>query len=98
MSDEPAALQRWHAVVESKARPLDELLADDVVFRSRAAFALREGRALTNSYLIEVVRILGPTMRYTGQWHDQASAMLAACSAWSGPAGGLADHAGRLIR
>ena len=36
MSDQPAPLHRWHAVVESKDPTLlDDLLADEVVFRSR---------------------------------------------------------------
>jgi hypothetical protein len=44
MSDQPAALRRWHAVVESKNPvPLDDLLADEVVFRSLAVFAPQEG-------------------------------------------------------
>jgi hypothetical protein len=77
MSDEPAALRRWHAVVASKDPALlDDLLADDVVFRSPAVFAPQEGKALTTSYLSAAVKVLGPTMRYTGQWHDQASAVL----------------------
>jgi hypothetical protein len=63
MSDEPAALRRWHAMVASKDPALlGDLLADDAVFRSPAVFA---------------------------PWRVEA---------WSGPAGGLADYAGRLIR
>jgi hypothetical protein len=35
MSDQPGPLHRWHAVVESKDPALlDDLLADEVVFRS----------------------------------------------------------------
>jgi hypothetical protein len=77
MTDQPAPLRRWHAVVESKDPALlDDLLADDVVFRSPAVFAPQEGRALTTSYLSAAVRVLGPTLRYVGQWHDHASAVL----------------------
>ena len=77
MSDEPAALRRWHAVVASKDPALlDDLLADDVVFRSPAVFAPQEGKALTTSYLSAAVRVIGPTMRYTGQWYDQVGAVL----------------------
>ena len=77
MTDQPAPLRRWHAVVESKDPALlDDLLADEVVFRSPAVFAPQEGRALTTSYLSAAVRVLGPTLRYVSQWHDHASAVL----------------------
>jgi hypothetical protein len=77
MSDQPAALSRWHAVVESKDPALlDDLLADEVVFRSPAVFAPQEGKALTSSYLSAALRILGPSLRYVSQWHDDASAVL----------------------
>jgi SnoaL-like protein len=77
MSDQPAPLHRWHAVVESKDPALlDGLLADEVVFRSPAVFAPQEGRALTTRYLSAALRVLGPSSRYVSQWHDQASAVL----------------------
>jgi hypothetical protein len=48
MSDVPAALRAWRAVVESHDLALlDSLLADDVVFRSPAVFAPQEGKAST---------------------------------------------------
>lgn len=77
MSDQPAALSRWHAVVESKNPALlDDLLADEVVFRSPAVFTPVEGRALTSSYLSAALKVLGPSLRYVGQWHDHVSAVL----------------------
>lgn len=77
MSDHPAPLRRWHAVVESKDPALlDELLADEVVFRSPAVFASQEGKALTASYLTAALKVLGPSLRYVSQWHDQGSAVL----------------------
>lgn len=77
MSDQPAALRRWRAVVTSKNPALlDDLLADDVVFRSRAVFAPQEGKLLTAGYLAAALKVLGPSLRYVGQWHDQASAVL----------------------
>ena len=77
MSDQPAPLRRWHAVVESKNPALlDELLADEVVFRSPAVFAPQEGKALTASYLTAALKVLGPSLRYVSQWHDDASAVL----------------------
>jgi hypothetical protein len=77
MSDQPAALRRWHAMVTSKNPALlDDLLADDVIFRSPAVFAPQEGKALTTSYLSAAVKVLGPSLRYVSQWYDQASAVL----------------------
>jgi hypothetical protein len=77
MSDQPAPLSRWHAVVESKDPALlDDLLADEVVFRSPAVFAPQQGKALTSSYLSAALKVLGPSLRYVGQWHDNASAVL----------------------
>jgi len=77
MSDQPAPLRRWHAVVESKDPALlDELLADQVVFRSPAVFAPQEGKALTTGYLTAALKVLGPSLRYVSQWHDDASAVL----------------------
>jgi hypothetical protein len=77
MSDQPEALRRWHAVVAAKDPALlDDLLADDVVFRSPAVFAPQEGKALTAGYLRAALKVLGPSLRYTGQWHDQAGAVL----------------------
>jgi hypothetical protein len=77
MSEQPAALRAWHAVVES-ADPalLDDLLADDVVFRSPAVFTPQQGKAVTTHYLSSAIVVLGPTLRYVAQWHDQASAVL----------------------
>ena len=77
MPDQPAALRRWHAVVTSKNPALlDDLLADDVVFRSPAVFAPQEGKPLTAGYLTAALKVLGPSLRYVSQWHDQASAVL----------------------
>jgi hypothetical protein len=55
---------------------LDDLLADEVVFRSPAVFAPQEGKALTTTYLTAALKVLGPTLRYVSQWHDHASAVL----------------------
>jgi hypothetical protein len=77
MPDQPAALRSWHAVVESRnVSLLDDLLADDVVFRSPAVFAPQEGKELTTLYLSGAVAVLGPTLRYVAQWHDDSSAVL----------------------
>jgi hypothetical protein len=77
MSDQPAALSRWHAVVESNDPALlSDLLADEVVFRSPAVFAPQEGKALTSTYLSAALKVLGPSLRYVSQWQDDASAVL----------------------
>jgi hypothetical protein len=77
MPELPAALRSWHAVVESRDPALlDDLLADDVVFRSPAVFTPQEGKAVTTHYLSSAIAVLGPSLRYVGQWHDQSSAVL----------------------
>ncbi len=77
MPDQPAAVRSWHDVVRSgDPALLDDLLADDVVFRSPAVFAPQEGRAVTTRYLTSAMAVLGPTLRYTGEWYDQTSAVL----------------------
>jgi hypothetical protein len=77
MSDHTAALSRWHAVAESRNPALlDDLLADEVVFRSPVVFDPVEGKALTCSYLSAALKVLGPSLRYVSQWHDHASAVL----------------------
>jgi SnoaL-like domain len=77
MSDQPAALRHWHAVVTSENPALlDDLLADDVSFRSPAVFAPQRGKALTTSYLSAAMKVLGPSLRYVSQWRDEDSAVL----------------------
>ena len=77
MSEQPAALRAWHAVVESgNPALLDDLLADDVVFRSPAVFTPQHGKAVTTHYLSSALVVLGPSLQYVGQWHDQTSAVL----------------------
>ncbi|HEX9035325.1 MAG TPA: nuclear transport factor 2 family protein [Streptosporangiaceae bacterium] len=77
MSDQPSALRSWHAVIESRDLPaLDDLLADDVVFRSPVVFTPQEGKAVTLAYLTAAMAVLGPSLRYLHQWHDEASAVL----------------------
>jgi hypothetical protein len=77
MSELPAALRSWHAVVESRNLALlDDLLADDVVFRSPAVFTPQHGKAVTAHYLSSALAVLAPTLRYVGEWYDQTSAVL----------------------
>jgi hypothetical protein len=77
MSDQPAALRSWHAVVESRDLALlDDLLADEVVFWSPAVFKPQEGKVVTVAYLTAANAVLGPTLRYVHQWYDEGSAVL----------------------
>ena len=77
MADQPAAVRAWHAVVKARDPALLEgLLADDVVFRSPAVFAPQPGKALTAHYLSCAMAVLGPSLRYVGEWHDDSSAVL----------------------
>jgi hypothetical protein len=46
------------------------------VFQSPAVFAPQAGKALTISYLSAALTVLGPSLRYVSQWHDQGSAVL----------------------
>jgi hypothetical protein len=77
MTDQPAAVRTWHAIVASgDPAGLDRLLADEVVFQSPAVFAPQRGKELTTGYLTAAMLVLGPTLRYVGQWHDERSAVL----------------------
>jgi hypothetical protein len=77
MTEQPPALRAWHAVVAARdPELLDGLLADDVVFRSPAVFTAQRGKALTAHYLTSALAVLGPTLRYVGEWHGGASAVL----------------------
>ena len=77
MSEQPHAVKAWHAVVESgDPALLDGLLADDVVFRSPAVFAPLPGKDLTVRYLRSAMAVLGPSLRYLGEWYGPSSAVL----------------------
>ena len=77
MSEQPAAVRAWHAVVESgDPALLDGLLADHVVFRSPAFFAPQEGKDVAALYLRSAMAVLGPSLRYIGEWCGPSSAVL----------------------
>lgn len=77
MSEQPQAVKAWHVVVESgDPALLDGLLADDVVFRSPAVFAPQEGKDVTALYLRGAMAVLGPSLRYVGEWYGPSSAVL----------------------
>ena len=77
MSEQPHVVKAWHAVVESgDPALLDGLLASDVVFRSPAVFAPLPGKDLTTRYLRAAMAVLGPSLRYIGEWYGPSSAVL----------------------
>ena len=77
MAEQPQAVKAWHAVVESgDPALLDGVLADDVVFRSPAVFAPQPGKDLTSRYLRSAMVVLGPSLRYIGEWYGPSSAVL----------------------
>lgn len=75
--DAPAPVAAWHRLVESgDPAGLDDLVADDCVFRSPAVHTPQEGKALTTAYLRAAMVVLGPTLRYLDEWHGDGSAVL----------------------
>jgi hypothetical protein len=77
MTQADSALQRWHHVARTQDPALlDELLDDDVVFRSPAIYAPQPGKVLTAGYLTAALAVLGPTLRYVDEWADEHSAVL----------------------
>jgi len=77
MLEQPATVQSWHAVVQSRNPALlEDLLADDVVFRSPAVFAPQPGKDLTVRYLTSAIEVLGTSLRYVAEWYTQSSAVL----------------------
>jgi hypothetical protein len=67
----------WHRIVESRdVTLLDDILDDDVVFRSPAVHTPQKGRALTTAYLKAALVVLGPNLKYLRQWYQESSAVL----------------------
>ncbi|WP_134740653.1 nuclear transport factor 2 family protein [Nocardioides sp. 503] len=77
MTSRPAPVEAWHRVAASRdPAGLDELLADDVVFRSPAVHTPQEGKAVTTAYLAAAMVVLGPGLRYVDEWYAEGSAVL----------------------
>ncbi len=73
----PNRSSRWHQIVqEQDPALLDDLLADDCVFRSPAVHTPQEGKPLTTAYLSAALVVLGPTLSYQHEWWDAGSAVL----------------------
>ena len=67
--DRPAPLAAWHRIAQARdPRGLDDLLADDCVFRSPAVHTPQEGKAVTTAYLAAAIVVLGPSLRYVEEW------------------------------
>src|ERR1700730_7714934 len=95
MSEHPTTVKAWHAVVESGDPPLlDVLLADDVVFRSPAVFAPQAGKDVTALYLRSAMAVLGPSLRYVGEWYGPSRAVLE----FQGELDGLYVHGVDMLR
>ena len=68
----PVPVQAWHHVATTRdPSRLDDLLADDCVFRSPAVHAPQEGKAVTTAYLTAAMVVLGPTLRYLDEWWSE---------------------------
>ncbi len=75
--DRPDTLTRWHQVVATKDPALlEELLADDAVFRSPAVHTPQAGKELTTTYLRAALAVIGSTLAYQHEWYDDGSAVL----------------------
>jgi hypothetical protein len=95
MTDTPAVLTAWHHVVETQDLGLlENLIADDCVFRSPAVHTPQEGKALTTAYLSAALVVLGPTLGYRHEWYDESSAVLE----FTAEVDGLAVHGVDMLR
>jgi hypothetical protein len=73
----PAPVAQWHSIVQSRDLGLlDDLLADEIVFRSPAVHTPQAGRERTTAYLAAAMAVLGPTLTYRREWYGSQSAVL----------------------
>jgi hypothetical protein len=77
MAERPPVVSAWHRVVETgDIGRLDDLLDDDVEFRSPAVFTPAPGKVMTTAYLAAALHVLGPSLRYRDEWYGPSSAVL----------------------
>ena len=71
-------IARWHDYMASgDPALLDDLIAEDCVFRSPAVHSPQVGKAITLKYLGAAATVLGTAdFRYTGEWRARNSAVL----------------------
>jgi hypothetical protein len=73
----PETIAAWHRLVEAKDPALlEDLLAEDCVFRSPAVHTPQEGKQVTTAYLSAAMVVLGPTLTYRREWYADDSAVL----------------------
>jgi len=74
----PDVITRWLSFLESgDTTLLDDLLADDVTFRSPAVFTPQEGRATTRAYLLAAEKMFADSgFHYVEHWYNDRSAIL----------------------
>lgn len=76
--DFEAPLAKWHEFVRSagqRVEILDELLADDVVFRSPVVWTPQVGKPITTRYLVSAAQVLHD-FQYLRQFHSAESVAL----------------------
>lgn len=73
-----AAIEHWHALMDARdPGGLDDLIAEDCVFRSPAVHTPQIGKAITIKYLTAAQKVLGvPSFRYVEEWVGPNSAVL----------------------
>lgn len=73
-----AALDRWHAMIDTKDYAgLKDLLAEDAVFESPVVHTPQVGKAITYKYLASAMTLLNNgTFEYLGEWRAESSAIL----------------------
>jgi SnoaL-like domain len=74
----PPVILRWIDIIENaRTDPLDDLLADDVVFYSPVVFTPLEGKAKTAASLRAAVELFAGTgIHYVEQWFADRSAVI----------------------
>lgn len=73
-----AAIEQWHALMDARdPGGLNDLIAEDCVFRSPAVHTPQIGKAITIKYLTAAQKVLGvPSFRYVEEWVGANSAVL----------------------
>jgi hypothetical protein len=73
-----AAIEHWHALMDARdPHGLQDLIAEDCVFRSPAVHTPQVGKAITIKYLTAAQKVLGvPSFCYVEEWIGPTSAVL----------------------
>ena len=72
------AIDRWHHFLDTRdPAVLHDLLSEDAVFESPVVHTPQLGRAITETYLLGAIKVLGTdAFRYTGEWRSGTGAVL----------------------